>query len=78
MAAYVTLYCCPEGCIEIKCASKYKDSAIENFIQEDSYLIQNEAEVIKLDKNHDYFYQVQTKLLVTWFQYYDFFCLLDK
>lgn len=62
--ASVTTSSCSEECVEIKYPSKYKDSTIENVIQEDSYLIKNEAGALNLDKNHGYFCQLQTNLLV--------------
>ena len=65
--------CCGERCIEIKCPYSDKDNYITDIVcQKNSYLYYQEDGTIFLKSNHPYFYQVQTQMLVTGFQFFDF------
>ena len=66
--------CCRERCVEIKCPYSDKDNYITDIVgQKNSYLYYQEDGTIFLKSNHPYFYQVQTQMLVTGFQFCDFF-----
>ena len=66
--------CCGKRCLEIKCPYSDKDNHITYIAgQKNSYLYYQEDGTVFLKSNHPYFYQVQTQMLVTGFQFCDFF-----
>ena len=71
----VNCSCCGVGCFEIKCPSKYRDNLIEDMIF-GSYLEFGNGGAVEIIKLHAY-YQIQIQLLVTQYDYCDFFMLVN-
>ena len=66
---------CGIGCLEIKCPYKFKEGCISDIVNhEGSYLSKDDN--IKLVITHAYYYPVQTKLLITNYDYCDLFMML--
>ena len=71
--------CCGVGCLEIKCPLNYKDNFIEDTIFGScDYLEFGNDGAVEIIKAHAYYYQIQTELLVTQYDYCDFFLMLTK
>jgi len=70
--------CCGTGCLEIKCPWKFKDYSIEEMVDEKgSYLQRDDDDEITLSKKHSYYYQVQAQMLITGYNFCDFFVKLN-
>ena len=73
----VNCSCCGVGCLETKYPSKYRDNPIEDMIFGSSgYLEFGSGGAVEIIKTHAYFYQIQTQLLVTQYDYSNFFVTL--
>ena len=73
----VNCLCCGVGYLEIKCPLKYKENLIEDLIFGNcSYLEFDYGGAVKIINTHAYYYQIQTKLLVTKYDYCDFAVML--
>ena len=76
--ALVSCDCCGSGCMEIKCPFCSRDKTIKEAVDQGKFcLIEDEGD-IKLDKQHSYFYQIQTQLHVTKKDYCDFYVWTSK
>ena len=53
------------GIIEIKCPYAGRDMKIEQAIETQNFCLTKEGDNIKINKAHDYYYQVQGQLFVT-------------
>ena len=56
--------CCGQSVLEIKCPYSHRDKALSN-PDKGFYLVTSENGNVKLDKTHEYYFQVQTQLGVT-------------
>ena len=65
--------CCGKRSLEIKCPYSYRDKNIEALVENNYCLYQEHDSEITLKKDHEYYYQVQTQLLVSGLQTCDFF-----
>ena len=76
----ITSYdCCGKSIIEIKCPYMSRDETIAEICQKkNSFLIEDEAGNLTLKNTHEYFYQVQTQLLVTNADHCDFIVWTNK
>lgn len=63
----VSCECCGDGLVEVKCPYCVRDQEAGNH----KCLIEDDEGVKKLDKNHSYFYQIQTQLFVCEKEYCD-------
>ena len=63
--------CWGVGCLEIKCPSKYRNNLIDDIW----YLEFGNGGAVEIIKTHAYYYQIQTQLLVTQYDYWDFFVI---
>ena len=73
----VNCSCCGVGCLEMKCPSKYRDNLIEDMIFGScGYLEFDNGGAVEIIKTHAYYYQIQTQLLATQYDYCDFFVML--
>ena len=73
----VNCSCCGVGCLEIKCSSKYRDNLIEDMILGScGYPEFCNGGAVEIIKTHAYYYQIQTQLLITQYDYCDFFVML--
>lgn len=71
--------CCDNGVVEIKCPYVNRDKTITEMISEKNCCIAiDEIGNITLDKNHEYYYQIQTHLLTTNANFCDFFVWTKK
>lgn len=69
----VTCKCCGEGVLEIKCPFCRNDEDVEvTASSSKSCLIQNSDSSLHLDRNHTYYYQVQTQIFICKVDYCDF------
>lgn len=67
--------CCLGGCLEIKCPYSLETNKIgniEDYLKLKSSCLHKENELIKLKKDHSYYYQVQMQIFVTGLNYCDF------
>ena len=64
--------CWGVGCLEIKCPSKYRNNLIDDIW----YLEFGNGGAVEIIKTHAYYYQKQTQLLVTQYDYCDLFVML--
>ena len=55
--------CCGSGVIEIKCPYKYRHVKIEEINDSTFYLLKT-SDGLKLNPNHEYFYQVQMQMAI--------------
>lgn len=69
----VTCSCCAgHGCLEIKCPYRMREMSIEDFSKlNGSFLLQSD-DGFNLDRNHDYFFQVQLQMFCSETSYCDF------
>lgn len=74
----VSCKCCGEGLLEIKCPFKYKDIDPLSVKDDKFYLASSNSDHFGLQKDHDYFYQVQCQLAVCEKPYCDFVCWTKK
>ena len=65
--------CCGVKCLEIKCPYSFRDKSIEFLIEGNSYLYWGHNLEYLLKEDHEYYYQIQTQLLVTELQSCHFF-----
>ena len=71
--------CCGVGCLEIKYPSKYRYNLIKDMIFGSCgacYLAFGNGGAVEIIKTYAYYYQMQTQLLVTQYDYCDFFVML--
>ena len=66
--AIVQCDCCGKGCVEIK----YPYCTRDKCVLDNSLVLSISDEKVELRKDHAYFYQIQTQLLVTDLEYCDF------
>ena len=62
--AVLTCDCCPNYCVEVKCPFNACHGRLENC----KFLIISDSGGMMLDRNHEYYYQVQTQLGVSEFR----------
>uniref|UniRef100_A0A672I0X1 YqaJ viral recombinase domain-containing protein n=1 Tax=Salarias fasciatus TaxID=181472 RepID=A0A672I0X1_SALFA len=76
----VRCICCGNGCIEIKCPSKYKHSTIHDacLAGDSNFCLHIVDGEIQLKQGHPYFTQVQTQIFVTDSKYCDFIVWTPK
>ena len=55
--------CCGSGVVEIKCPYKYRHVKIEEIKDSTFYLLKT-SDGLKLNPNHEYFYQVQMQMAI--------------
>ena len=68
---------CGVGCLEIKFPSKYRYNLIEDMILGScGYPEFGNGGAVEIVKTHAYYYQIQTQLLVTQYDYCDLFAML--
>ena len=74
----VSCSCCGDGVLEVKCPSSCRDG--ERTVQEMPYLPLKAGHTtrVSLDKNHQYYYQVQAQMAVTGRLWTDFFVYSDN
>ena len=66
--------CCGERCLQIKCSQSDRDNYIIDILGQKSFhLYYQEDRTIFLKRDHPYFYQVQTQMLVRDLQFCDLF-----
>ena len=70
--------CCGVGCLEIKCPHTFRKLSIDAMTKADTCLKKDENGNTQLKTNHEYYYQVQTQLLVTNHEYCDFYVWLEN
>lgn len=65
--------CHGTGICEIKCPHSHQDEAnLRMCAGEKSFCLVNDGDNVKLDRSHDYYYQVQTQLHIVGAEYCDF------
>ena len=56
-----------KGCLEVKCPYLCANKSIAQIVIESpSFCLQNDNGMLQLKRNHQYFYQIQQQLYVTW------------
>ena len=69
----VNCLCCGDGCVEVKCPFKHKDSFIIEAVEsDDKFCLKKVNGRIRLSEAHSYFYQIQSQLHVCNKKYCDF------
>ena len=71
---HISCDCCGEGLIEIKCTYKYRHVDPCTIDDPSFYLKKSETGHLQLDRNHEYYYQVQGQLALCEKEYSDFIC----
>ena len=64
------------GCLEVKCPYCLRDASPEEVVEGASFLKKDTK--AELDKNHSYYYQVQTQIFLGEFKYCDFVAYTQK
>lgn len=64
--------CCGQGCLEIKCPYILKEIKIEEYAFLNRACLEYDGEIIRLKRNHAYFYQIQLQMKLTKTSYCDF------
>ena len=76
--ALVSCSCCGEGLLEVKCPYKYKVADPATVKDKNFCLQPNGKGKLQLQKDHNYYYQVQGQLVVCKKPYCDFVCWTTK
>ena len=70
--------CCGMRCLEIKCPHSYRNSNPQALIGNDSYICRDSNSNVLVMEDHEYYYQMQTQLLVSTLEKCHFFILTMK
>lgn len=79
--ALIRCDCCGEGCVEVKCPFRLKDTTIDfkDLLNlKNSFLQVNEDRKIVVNPNHEYYYQIQLQMYCAETQYCDFVVWFKK
>ena len=70
----VSCSCCGNGVLEVKCPYTLRHSTIENYAKDPNSCLSvlKETGDVQLDRDHEYFFQVQTQMYVCEVDYCDF------
>ena len=69
--------CCGLGLLEIKCPYSKRDVDVSR-ISDPKFYLKDTASGLELDRNHDYYMQVQGQLFICNYNYCDFVCWSPK
>ena len=69
---YVTCKCCGFGVLEIKCPASFRAEPLAAMISRRSFCLKNQDGDFILQRNHQYFYQVQAQMFICQANYCDF------
>jgi hypothetical protein len=66
------------GAVEIKCPFSKKDMTLDHAIDTTDFYLKRSGDSIILDKNHEYYYQIQGQMMVLDLDWVDFVVRTEK